>query len=143
MLFLSVEKLCRIPDSSPLARVLPRYNVSDIKSFCGVSIFDLSSRNLVTLPSVARARAAVLGYLQAPSQELFADDSQIMEFDITSNFKLKDCDDDLGESSSKEVAAILSDESVQLSFVNDLLEEADIKQRLPTNFESHMDMYGL
>ena len=86
LLFLSVDKLARIPNTnSPLARVLRRYNVSNIKSFCGVSIFELCPRNLVTSPSVAHARASVLEYLRTPSQELDNDETGFKEFDVTSN----------------------------------------------------------
>ena len=147
LLFLSVDKLSRIPvDSSPLARVLRRYKVSNIKSFCGASIFDLCHRNLVTLPSVSRARASVLEYLGAPSQELVEDKSQIKEFDITSNCSFQKAGHSFSEededSSSKEIVTVLANESVQLSFVEDLLHEAGITQSLPTNYASLMDMYG-
>lgn len=156
LLFLSVDKLARIPNAnSPLARVLRRYNVSNIKSFCGVSIFELCPRNLVTSPSVAHARASVLEYLRTPSQELNDDETGFKEFDVTSNFTVgqNQSDDDLffgrmrssdSDSSSQpqRITSVLKCESVQLSFVDDLLQEADIKQRLPTNYYFIMDMYG-
>jgi len=141
LLFLSVDKLSRIPvDSSPLARVLRRYKVSNIKSFCGASIFDLCHRNLVTLPSVSRARASVLEYLGAPSQylgapsqELVEDESQIKEFDITSNCRFEMTGRSFSEEESKGIVTVLENKSVQLSFVEDLLQEAGITQQLPTD----------
>lgn len=156
LLFLSVDKLARIPNTnSPLARVLRRYNVSNIKSFCGVSIFELCPRNLVTSPSVAHARASVLEYLRTPSQELDNDETGFKEFDVTSNCSVgqDQGDDDFffsrrrsSDSSSspqpQKITSVLKCGSVQLSFVDDLLQEADIKQRLPTNYYFIMDMYG-
>jgi hypothetical protein len=156
LLFLSVDKLARIPNANaPLARVLRRYNVSNIKSFCGVSIFEICPRNLVTSPSVAHARASVLEYLRTPSQELNDDETGFKEFDITSNFTVGEnqSDDDfffgrMGSSESdsspqpQKISSVLKCGSVQLSFVDDLLQEADIKQRLPTNYYFIMDMYG-
>jgi hypothetical protein len=117
LLFLSIDKLARVPNSfSPLSRVLRRYKVSlayrffvcvtlfsneftngqqvcNIMSFCGVSLVNLANRHLVTSPELARARASVLEYLLTPSLET---DDDAVEFNIVEGFMPRVSSDDSG-----------------------------------------------